>query len=67
MNEKQKEWIRLFRLKSEFVVKEPEWNDVVAIHSSDIEKIYEELKKLENKESRCIQCGNTGHAFCNQD
>jgi hypothetical protein len=67
MNEKQKEWIRLFRLKSEFVVEEPEWGDVVAIHSSAIEKIYEELKKLETKESRCIQCGNTGHDFCNQD
>ena len=39
-----------------------------ALDPEDSEEI-DSIRKmfLETKESRCIQCGNTGHAFCNQD
>lgn len=47
MNEKQKEWLKQHLSKNEMTFKEEEWNDIKAIHSSDIESIYKSLKELE--------------------
>jgi len=47
MNEKQKEWLIKYLSQYEMTFKQEDWNDIKAIHSSEIEFIYKELKKLE--------------------
>lgn len=49
MNTKQKEWLKQWLLKNEFEGEnESGWTPPRVIHSSSIEYIYSELKKLES-------------------
>ena len=50
MNAVQKTWLESYLFNNEMTFKESEWNDIKTIHSSDIEMIYKELKKLEDEE-----------------
>jgi len=47
MNEQQKEWLKNWLQQNEMTFKEEEWNDIKAIHSSEIETLYKKLKELE--------------------
>ena len=47
MNTKQKEFLKKWLAENEMTFKIEEWNDVKAIHSSEIEKLYKSLKALE--------------------
>lgn len=47
LNEAQKDWLKLFLLENEMTFKEPEWDDIKAVHSKDIVTIYLHLKALE--------------------
>lgn len=47
LNSAQKAWLEVYLFQNEMNFKEEEWNDVKAIHSSEIEMIYQSLKKLE--------------------
>ncbi len=47
LNQKQKDWLRLYLLDNEMTFKEPGWGDIKAVHFSQLGYIYLNLKMRE--------------------
>lgn len=47
MNTQQIQFLQDWLNQNEMTFKQEEWNDIKAIHSSDIEFLYKKLKELE--------------------